>query len=291
MSEEETRPIETDLAVARDKGPETSRTLEKGLRLLTLFDVEHQQWSLRELREAAGESKTVVVRLVKTLERLGFVERNPQTSTYSLGNSVAKLAYVIESHERLVRVAQPFMQRLSDITSETILLCAETEHGWPMLLSVVTARYLVPSDAVGKGFRVGLGSVEARVFVAFRSKGDWDRFIVEAQRHEPSLNLREAREDLERVRREGVAFLFQDPDREIGTVAVPVFGPHGAVKATLTVITPFERFGERESVAQADAAREIAADLSEGLGAPQERAEFLRKKVGMGAADAFEPGG
>ena len=213
MSEEETMPVEADLAVATGKGPEISRTLEKGLRLLSFFDVEHQQWSLRELREAAGESKTVVVRLVKTLERLGFVERDPQTSTYRLGNSVAKLAYVIESHERLVRVARPFMQRLSDTTSETILLCAETEQGWPMLLSVVTARYLVPSDAVGKGFRIGLGSVEARIFVAFRSKGEWDRFIVEAQGHEPSLTLRDAHEELERVRREGVAFLFRDPNR------------------------------------------------------------------------------
>ena len=68
----------------------TSRTLEKGLRLLGLFDAEHPQWSLKELREATGESKTTVLRLTKTLEALGYLARAARTGRLRLGAGVLK---------------------------------------------------------------------------------------------------------------------------------------------------------------------------------------------------------
>ena len=50
-----------------------TRTLEKGLFLLSLFDAEHPEWSLRELRERANLPKATARRLVKTLEAASWV--------------------------------------------------------------------------------------------------------------------------------------------------------------------------------------------------------------------------
>jgi len=59
-----------------------------------------------------------------------------------------------------------------------------------------------------------------------------------------------------------------------------VFGPAGRVVAALSVVSPIERFTSSEMAAQADAVREVGADLSEELGAPLARVAFLRNRQG-----------
>ena len=259
---------------AREPG-RISLTLEKGLRVLSLFDVEHQQWTLRELREEIGESKTVVVRLVKTLEGLGFLERDPENGEYYLGSTVAKLAYASQSQDALARIAQPLMRRLSEMTGETVLLDVETEPGWPMILSVVTARFLVPMFQIGRPARPGLRSAAGKLFVAFRDETTWASFLADAANDDPRAGPDELREQLIRARHDGVAFELDN--REIRAVASAVFGPDGRVRTSLSVITPIERFGPTEMRSQAACAKEIAAGLSQRLGAPSERVAFLRE--------------
>src|SRR5512136_1034343 len=50
-----------------------SRTLEKGLQVLSLFDVDRPEWTFKEIREAAGLPKATGFRLVKTLENLKYL--------------------------------------------------------------------------------------------------------------------------------------------------------------------------------------------------------------------------
>ena len=63
-------PDEIDRGIETANGAPT-RTLEKGLFLLGPFDVNHPEWTLKELREHAGLPKATTRRLVKTLERRG----------------------------------------------------------------------------------------------------------------------------------------------------------------------------------------------------------------------------
>jgi hypothetical protein len=70
------RPIDADGdADTRAEIPRgaPTRTLEKGLFLLGLFDVGHPEWSLKELRERAGLPKATTRRLMKTLEAANWV--------------------------------------------------------------------------------------------------------------------------------------------------------------------------------------------------------------------------
>ena len=49
------------------------RALERGLDILSCFDVAHPSWTLSELAQAAGLHKATTRRLVKTLEAKGFL--------------------------------------------------------------------------------------------------------------------------------------------------------------------------------------------------------------------------
>lgn len=276
MAEPETVP-QADVAPGS-----TSRTLEKGLRLLGLFDAEHQQWGLRELREATGEPKTTVLRLTKTLEKLGYLARDPHTGRLRLGPSMLKLSYVNSPHNELVRLAVPHMRRLSEVTSQPVDLTVQIDRRSLMTLYDVAPRFLRPQAPIGRITHPELATAAHKIFTAFGPQESWDEVIVEVKRplteHSPTEAAR-LREQLLCVREEGAAFDIGESSMELIGVGAPVFGLDGDVCAVLSVVSPIEHFGPAEKIAYANAARSVGADLSEELGAPLERVAFLRNRL------------
>lgn len=272
---------DADSAAAAPADSRTSRTLEKGLRLLGLFDAEHPQWSLRELREATGESKTTVLRLTTTLEGLGYLTRETRSGRFRLGSSIVKLSYVSLSHTELMRIAVPHMRRLSESTGQAVDLAVEIEQDSLMTLYDVAPRLLHSQPAIGRITHPGLTTAASKIFLAFRSEEAWDEVLAQPVRAVTERTITDAerlREQLLRVRQEGVAFDIAESNVELGGVGAPVFGPAGRVVAALSVVSPIERFTPSEMTAQADAVREVGADLSEELGAPHDRVAFLRNR-------------
>ena len=78
-----------------------TRTLEKGLFLLNLFDADRPEWTLKELRERAGLSKATTRRLIRTLESANWVAYDPNLGKYHLGSSALRALYLAMSHAEL----------------------------------------------------------------------------------------------------------------------------------------------------------------------------------------------
>ncbi len=265
-----------------ETGAHILRTLEKGLQLLSLFNVDHQTWSARELREATGESKTTVLRLTKTLESVGYLARDPQSGRFRLGTSVAKLAYVNLSHIELVRVAAPFMRELSRQTNETVDIMVEIDDHSVMSIHEVTPRFLPSPSNVGKILDLGLSTAGTKVFAAFRPEESWDVALARSVRPFTERTITDPavlRKQLVKVREEGVAFELGEWSAELGAVGAPVFGADGRVRAALSVVSPVERFGPEQMAFHAHAARETAAELSRALGASIEKVAFLKNRA------------
>jgi IclR family acetate operon transcriptional repressor len=251
------------------------------LRLLGLFDAEHQQWSLRELREATGESKTTVLRLAKTLEGLAYLARDPRTGRLRLGASVLKLSYVNSIHNELVRLAVPHMRKLSETTNQPIDLMVQIERDSFMTLYDVAPRYVRPQAPVGRTTHLGLTTAASKICAAFQREETWGAILAEVVRpltERTITDVKELREQLVRARHEGVAFDIGESSIELAGVGAPVFGFDGTVIAVISVVAPIERSGPAEMAGYADAVRDVAADLSEELGAPLERVAFLRNR-------------
>ena len=274
---------DTRAVPAATGGSRTLLTLEKGLRLLNLFDVEHQQWSLRELREATGESKTNVLRITKTLEGLGYLVRDPASGKLRLGSSIVRLSYVTLSHSELVRTAVQPMRRLSQAVKETVDIMVEVELGCLMSLYDVAPRFLGPQPSTGRITQPGITTAASKIFVAFRPEGTWDEIIAALVRPLTELTItdpRELREQLIMVKQDGVAFDRGEWNLELVGVAAPIFGPQGGVRASISIVAPFELSGPEEVALRADAVRATAAEISAELGAPLERVAFLRNRRG-----------
>ena len=246
----------------------SNRTLSKGLLLLSLFDMEHPDWSLRELREQSGLPKTTTIRLVKTLESHGYLTCDAVTGRYHLGPSILRAAYVSFSHSELVRVAHPFMEALTKETAETTGLTVWTDLG-PLLVDVVfTPRMFKPHLWLGMTLP-GLGSAAARVLLAFNDEARLEKALSagEVARTPFTLTDRDLlRDELMKVRRDGVSFELREWDLSMGAVAAPVLGGDGLSRASLAVVVPIERCGDAEMRAYTEAVSRVAGAISRELG-------------------------
>ena len=62
-----------------------SKTLEKGLIILNLFDRDHQHRSLSEISRLTGINKTSTYRFVNTLVQMGYLRKSPKNKSLRLG--------------------------------------------------------------------------------------------------------------------------------------------------------------------------------------------------------------
>jgi IclR family pca regulon transcriptional regulator len=62
-----------------------SKTIEKGLFILSLFDRDHSKRSLTEISQITGINKTSVYRFVNTLVALGYLRKNSSNRLIRLG--------------------------------------------------------------------------------------------------------------------------------------------------------------------------------------------------------------
>ena len=97
-------------------------TLERGMRVLSLFRTHLTPLSLSEIAQHAELEKSAAQRLTYTLHALGYLERDEKTRRYRPGLRTLDLAYGYLIHDRLLERALPHMIELSRKTRTTVNL-------------------------------------------------------------------------------------------------------------------------------------------------------------------------
>jgi DNA-binding IclR family transcriptional regulator len=251
-----------------ESGTPSALTLKKGLSILTLFDADHPEWALSDIWRRAGLSRTTAFRLVKTLEEAKFLSFDASKGTFHLGVSILRGSYLMLSPSELARTARPFLDRLTESTTETSILAVEADHVAIIATRVLTPRPFKPDNPVGLPM-VGFGNVHTRIFLAYRPESEWAAALA-APIEQRTPYTRTDREsllaELAKIRREGVAFGMQEWNLGMCAVAAPVFDAGGQVRGSLAIVAPNERFGPAEKESHAGAVVDTARQLSTALG-------------------------
>ncbi len=86
--------------------------LERGLRILQLYDRTHRVLSGAAMARALGIPRTTAFRLAQTLERLGFLER--EGDGFRIGPAVMRLGFEYIASLEISDLARPVLERLRD---------------------------------------------------------------------------------------------------------------------------------------------------------------------------------
>ena len=88
--------------------------LSRGLALLQLFTRDRPKQKLSEIAEGLGLSRSATYRLVYTLEKDGFLYRDPVSRHFSLTSKVLSLGFAFLHDQPLTDIAQPFLRAASE---------------------------------------------------------------------------------------------------------------------------------------------------------------------------------
>jgi DNA-binding IclR family transcriptional regulator len=221
-----------------------SRTLSRGLALLSALGENNDGATVSGLAEATGLDRAVLYRLLDTLTAEGFVTRDNETRKYRLGLAMLELGVRAAAGLEVRRLAGPPLRALMEEVGETACLAVRDRD------DLVVVEVIEPPDRFVQvnyriGFRHPLGtSAHGKALLAFLPDGARDP-------------------ELQPVRQRGVAYTRDELETGASGVAAPVFDHTGKAVAAVGIVAPSARLPEPEQVALRvlRAAREISERL------------------------------
>jgi DNA-binding IclR family transcriptional regulator len=255
-------------SASRDTDPLQVRALTRGLTILCLFDVDHREWTIDEMAEQTGLVRMTAYRMVRTLESMAFLVRDPTTNRYRLGPATLAMRYVSDDHSGFVESARPFLEALVQETGESVTLAVEVD-GFPVCVDIInTTRPFKRQTAPGR-ILGDIATVHGKIFAAFKTPEERAAILAAPV---PKRTLHTVTDpvaltaELDRVVKENVAYDIEG--MYLGTCAVgaPVRDQLGAVTASISVVMPTGRFGPAENALCTKAVKATAASFSAYLG-------------------------
>ncbi len=116
------RSIESANTAPPRADPLFIRSLDKAFRILSIFDADRPSLSLSQIAVASNLDRSAAQRFSYTLERLGYLRKDPETKRFELTTRTLDLGYHFTRSNPLVQKALPYLQHLSRETEEAVSL-------------------------------------------------------------------------------------------------------------------------------------------------------------------------
>jgi DNA-binding IclR family transcriptional regulator len=89
-----------------------SKTIDKGLRVLELFDGDRQNLNLTEIARELSINLTSTYRYVNTFLQLGYLEKDPQSGSLRLGSKAFALGFIFLQRFDLLNLTRPLVDEV-----------------------------------------------------------------------------------------------------------------------------------------------------------------------------------
>ena len=250
-----------------DKSRDFVQSLARGLAVLRAFDGEHATLNVAGIATRARMSRAAARRLVLTLEHLGYVRASGRD--YALGPRVLELGFGYVGSHRLTDLAQPLLEALAHRIGFSCSLAVLDGQSIVYVLRVPVQRLM--TVALGAGARLpaycasmgrvllaGLGPEELAGWIAACRPVAHTQYTLT-----DPLRLRQV---VGETRAQGHAYVEQELELGLCSIAVPVGDHEGRVIAALNASMPYHPDVRRQAHARVlPELRATAAALRQAL--------------------------
>lgn len=210
--------------------------LEKGLDILECLAIGGVPLTQAQLARALDRGASELFRMLTTLERRGYVERDPASGAYGLTLRLFELGHVHSPHQRLLRAAERPMRELAEALRESCHLSVAHGERLTVLHQEESPARVRLSVEVGSSVPL-LRAASGRVLLAFLD--DDARLAAlagdEAHASMPSIARAALADRLAAIRTRGYESAHGETTEGVSDVSVPVGAPGGRVQAALAL--------------------------------------------------------
>lgn len=245
------------------------QSLERAFTILEEIARDRDGVTLAELSKRLGLHNSTTFNLVQTMVSLGYVRQMRDTKRYRVGRSLFALASAARDEVELVHLAYPVLEELSAVTGEAGHFGVWSGGDVVVLAKTQGAGALQVAGSLGvmrPAYCTGLG----KVLLAALPPGKLDRYLASVPLRplapKTITEPERLRQEVEEVRRDGIAFDDGEFDAEIRCVAAPTRDFTGQICGVIGISGPIWRLSLQALQEKARHVRDAAARLSAELG-------------------------
>lgn len=242
--------------------------LIKGLEILDCF-AEHAELTIRQISEITKMNKSRIMRFCGTLQAKGYLLYEPEERKFSLGPWVLNLGETYKRNCKLVSLARPILRELAKCTSETAVLSV-VENFQRLCLAREVGRHRLQYSVMEGEFMPLHAGASSKVLLAFSSEDFRGQFFEKANFNKLTsatiTDLKEFCRELETVRRNGYAMSMGERDRDVGSLAVPVYSRGNKLIGAIAIAGPITRFNFKSGAKYLETLTAAAQKFSNQLG-------------------------
>jgi IclR family KDG regulon transcriptional repressor len=190
-------------------------------------------------------NRSRLFRILKTLERRGYVEYDPKTETYRLGLSFLTISQNIHDRLNLRREAEDLLKKLAMDTGDCVHLVVLSGRSAIVIDRYLGENMLQVAAPIGELLPLHTGAAP-KLLLAFMLENERERLLadLELEAYTPyTITDKQAlRRALETIRQTG--YSVDEQDFEIGVYAfgAPIYDNSGLVIAGISITTPAVRY-------------------------------------------------
>ncbi|MFC5569832.1 IclR family transcriptional regulator C-terminal domain-containing protein [Lysobacter yangpyeongensis] len=217
------------------------QSMARGLAVLTAFDRDHVRLTLGEIASRANLSRAAARRLILTLQHLGYVREAGRS--YVLGPRVLELGFGYLGSLNLTDLAQPLMEDLARQVRQSSSMAVLDGQSIVYVLRVPGQR--VMSVTLGVGARLpAFCAAMGRVLLSGLTPAEFDTWLgaCEPRRLTPHTvtEPERLRRIVDDVRNQGYAYVEQELELGLCSIAVPIRNAEGRVATAINVSMPYQ---------------------------------------------------
>lgn len=224
--------------------------------------------SLVELTHKSALNKNKVFRILHTLEKHRYVERDA-SNAYQLGVRFIEFSKQARQNRSLIEVSGPVLDYLVQETSETIFLGILDGQQALCIDARESPRSIRLTARIGQRTPLHVGSIP-KVLLAFQPDPQQSALLQQLSLHLYTEHTIQSKTVLARtlktIRQQGYAVTSDDLDEGACSVAAPIFNQLGSIEAALSIAGPAVRFSEEHITHYIRLAQRCAERISHSLG-------------------------
>ncbi|SDL07629.1 transcriptional regulator, IclR family [Modicisalibacter muralis] len=230
-----------------------NQSIEKGFTVLGLFNASRSELSLSEISRLAGWNMGSAQRITYTLEKLGYLYKNPVNRKYRIAIHSLSLGYSYLESNLLIDCANPLLSELSNHCEESVSLTEPCGLEMVYVARFPSRRYIPIHMPIGS--RVPMYCTAAgRAYLSVLPLEELERYFEcsDLKAHTPrtltdSAALVSLIEDFKRT-----GLSYNDEEYYLGDINIgaPVLNSQGRAVAAIHVTAPSSRWTLDDAMAK-----------------------------------------
>jgi IclR family transcriptional regulator, KDG regulon repressor len=256
---------------------QTSQTLLRGLKILELTASGKSNLPIRELAKEVNLPRSIVHRLISTLEGEGYIQKNSSNPGYHLSSKLWSLGCAAIQGLEVREVARPHLENLSSATNELVALGVLDGPEVVYLDKIDSSqavRAYIPVGGRAPAYCISTG----KAILAHRGDDEVMRIASSMKKFTSHtvVGMAALKKHLAEIRRRGYSINCGEWHEDLGGVASAIWGREGNVVAAIGITVPIHRLAKENIDPLGRLVMKAAAEISHELGYEGLKKQFVK---------------